>query len=338
MISDATANVYRKVVCCYARVRDKTFFETHDFYRVDIQLMQQLGYEVVVTNSVLKMLRTRCDIYYAWWFGYGVSAAILGLIRGKPVIVSGVLHTLACRGLSGWPTIKRSVMKLTMKIANCSIVCSKGEYDRLEGFQPRWCKIVPLCINSSEYFFQPMAREKFILIVTQLSVENVKRKMVLAAVAAFAKFNMCHPEFKLVICGAIGEGIDAVRSCVRSYNLDDQVMFTGRVSLKDKIALLQNAWAYLQPTSCEGFGLAIGEALSCGTPVVTSPEACVVGTYGDAVYYGNTPEELAKGLSGLVENTSLYQAMQSLGLNKVATYSLENRRSHFNAILEHVCQ
>ena len=283
----------QKRICCYARVRDIAIFDVHDFYRTDIQIFRQLGYDVVVTNSVIKLFRTSCDIYYAWWFGYGIFAALIGLIRCKPVIVSGVIHTLNCGGLSGWPTIKRNIIKLTMKLADCSIVCSRGEYDRLEGFRPPKCEIVPLSIDSDIYFFKPhQAREKVILMVTQLNLENIDRKMVLPAISAFAQFSTKHPEFRLIVCGAIGNGIETVREFVYKNGLEERVVFTGRISLEEKVNLLQTAWAYLQPTSCEGFGLAIGEALACGTPVVTSPEVCVVETYKNAVQYGETTFEL----------------------------------------------
>ena len=321
-------------ICCYARVREEVVFATHDFYRVDIQILRDLGYEVMLTNSLWTLLRARCDIYYAWWFGYGIFPALIGLVRRKPVVVSGVIHTLHCGGLSGHPLLIRLILKLTMKLADCSIVCSQGDYARLEGFQPRRCEIVALSIDSNVYRFSAQDREKIILMVTQLNLENVERKMVLPAIEAFARFSENHPDFKLVVCGAIGSGIDAVRACVRKNGLDEKVTFTDRVSLDEKISLMQVAWAYLQPTSCEGFGLAIGEALASGTPVVTSPEVCVMGVYGNAVQYGETPAELAEVLSRLAEDAALYSKMRSLGLARIEKYSLPVRRARFGVIFE----
>jgi len=327
----------KKTICCFARVRDKAFFDSHDFYRVDVQILRQLGHEVHLTNSVQELLRVKCDLYFAWWFGYGIFPALIGFIRRRPVVVSGVLHTLNCQGLSGWPSIKRLVMKLTMKLADCSIVCSRGEFERLDGFRPRRCEIVPLTIDSGVYGFSPKARQKFILMVTQLNIENVERKMVLPAIAAFAQFHARHADFKLVICGVIDNAIETVRESVRQHGLKHSVTFTGRVSLDEKISLFQTAWAYLQPTSCEGFGLAIGEALACGTPVVTSPEVCVAETYGDSVQYGESPTALAHALSRLAEDEGFYRTMQTRGRLHVQQYSLANRCARFQAILEHVC-
>jgi glycosyltransferase involved in cell wall biosynthesis len=125
-----------------------------------------------------------------------------------------------------------------------------------------------------------------------------------------------------------------VRSFVRQLGLDDQVDFTGRIPLAQKVVLLQTSWAYLQPTSCEGFGLAIGEALACATPVITSPELCVVETYGEAVLYGDSPEEMAAQLSLLVEESELYSTMQKRGIEVVGRYSLSNRRLRFGRILQ----
>lgn len=331
-----TEGTRRKTICCYARVREAVVFEVHDFYRIDIRILRDLGYDLIVTNSLSTLLRARCDIYYAWWFGYGIFPALLGFFRRKPVVVSGVLHTLDCQGLSGWPTIKRLIMKLTMKLADCSILCSPGEHDRLDGFRPRNPQIVPLSIDADDYAPAPVIRGKTIVMLTQLNRENVERKMVLQAVAAFAEFSTSHPDFELIIAGAIGDGLESVRECARKFGLEKRIKFPGRISLRDKVSCLQSAWAYLQPTSCEGFGLAIGEALACGTPVVTSPERCVLGTYGDAVQYGTDSSDIARCLTRLADDADFYRAIQSRGLSHIQRYSVANRRSRYKAILDQV--
>lgn len=328
----------RRQLCCYARVRDVGFFESHEFYRTDIAILRELGYDVTVTNSVRTLLAQHSDIYFGWWFGYGIFPALIGWLRRKPVVVSGVLHTQDCGGLDAWPLLKRWTMKLTMRLADCSIVCSQGEFERLDGFIPRRCEIVPLSVDTSTYSWvdgkKSEIREMTVLMVTQLNRENVERKMVVQAVRAFARFLATHGGFRLKICGAVGDGIDLVRAAIAEAGIEQHVDILGRVSLERKIGLLQSAFAYLQPTSCEGFGLALGEALACGTPVVTSPERCVLGTYGDAVRYGTTEEELAQRLTELAADSEQYSLQQRRGFDCIQRYSFSHRREHFRSILD----
>jgi glycosyltransferase involved in cell wall biosynthesis len=325
-------------ICCYARVRDTAFFESHEFYRTDIAILRELGYEVAVTNSVAALLKERCDFFFGWWFGYGIFPAVYGWLRRKPVLVSGVLHTQDCGGLEAWPPLKRWTMKLTMRLANCSIVCSPGEFERLEGFAPRHCEIVPLSIDMSTYQWpehaRDLQREPRVMMVTQLNRENVERKMVIPAIRAFAAFSAVHPEFRLTICGAIGDGIDTVREAVADAGIESRVDILGRVTIEKKLDLLGRAFAYLQPTRCEGFGLALGEALACGTPVVTSPERCVVGTYGEAVRYGSSETDLARRLMELASDASRYRTLQQRGFDHVQQYSYVHRRERFRRILD----
>jgi glycosyltransferase involved in cell wall biosynthesis len=55
-----------------------------------------------------------------------------------------------------------------------------------------------------------------------------------------------------------------------------------RVSAEEKLRLLQEASVYLQPSEYESFGVAIAEAMACGTPVVSSTVGAVPDVVGDA--------------------------------------------------------
>jgi glycosyltransferase involved in cell wall biosynthesis len=320
-------------VCCYARVDNLAFFETHEFYRVDIELFKELGFEVQVTNSIATLAAAECDLYFAWWFGYGFIPTLLGKLRRRPVIVSGVIHTLDCGGLRQWPFAKRMIMQWTMLLSDCSIFCSPCEQTRLEAFAPRRLEIIPLAVDEGIYGPSGVAKDKLVVLITQLNLENVQRKMVLEAVDAFALFHASNPGYQLVIAGAKGNGEALVRDTIARHGLEQVVTLAGRISLQDKVLLLQRAAIYLQPTSCEAFGLAIGEALACGTPVVSTPEVCVRETYEDAVTYGKDPAEIAACLGRLASDERYYQAQQSVGLAKVALYSRKLRKSRLEAVL-----
>jgi glycosyltransferase involved in cell wall biosynthesis len=94
------------------------------------------------------------------------------------------------------------------------------------------------------------------------------------------------PEATLVIAGEGPLG-SALRRRAASLGLGRRVVFTGRVPEADKVAHYNLADLFLFPSTLEGFGLAVGEAMSCGLPVIASDE-------------GALPELVAHGQGGFV--------------------------------------
>ncbi|MEZ5855402.1 MAG: glycosyltransferase [Hyphomicrobiaceae bacterium] len=71
---------------------------------------------------------------------------------------------------------------------------------------------------------------------------------------------------------AAGDGSDRARleAKAQALGVGDHVKFTGRISESDKADLYRLADAYVMPSSGEGFGFVILEALACGLPVMAS--------------------------------------------------------------------
>jgi phosphatidylinositol alpha-1,6-mannosyltransferase len=82
------------------------------------------------------------------------------------------------------------------------------------------------------------------------------------------------PEATLVIAGDGPLG-GALRRHAETLGLGARVVFTGRVPEADKVALYNLADLFVFPSELEGFGLAVGEAMSCGLPVIASSEGAL---------------------------------------------------------------
>ena len=63
---------------------------------------------------------------------------------------------------------------------------------------------------------------------------------------------------------------------------DPDIYLTGFVDEKDKAALYSLATAFIYPSLFEGFGLPVLEAMSCGTPTITSKTSSLPEVAGDA--------------------------------------------------------
>ena len=86
------------------------------------------------------------------------------------------------------------------------------------------------------------------------------------------------------------EELDYFNSEVRPL-LTSEHQYLGELSTTDKLALLGEAFALLNPIQwSEPFGLTMIEALSAGTPVVGTPR-------------GSAPEIVRHGLTGFLANT-----------------------------------
>lgn len=324
-------------ICFYARVKDKALFDIVEFYRVDIAALRQLGHEVVCVNSFKELLCTPYDLYYVWWFGYGVFPAMLARLRGRPAILTGAVHTQDCGSLNDWPVHKRWLMKLAMKLATRTLFISKTDFAKLIKFSPSNPEIVYCALDVATYRpSRGQHKKPLVATVTHLTKENVARKRLLDAIEAFAQFSRAFPGYEYHIAGSFGDAVEDVRAKIRDYAVEGRVFLKGRISDQEKIELLQTARAYLQPSTCEGFGLAILEAKACGTPVVTNREPCIVEINGDSVVYGETVTELANGLAKLAADERYFDEMVRRGLDNVGRFSFEIRTEALRNVLASV--
>lgn len=94
------------------------------------------------------------------------------------------------------------------------------------------------------------------------------------------------PDARLVIAGG-GAMLGAVRERAARMDLQASVIATGYVPEARKVDYFRLADAFLFPSALEGFGLSVGEAMSCGVPVVASDR-------------GSLPELLVDGEGGFL--------------------------------------
>lgn len=89
-------------------------------------------------------------------------------------------------------------------------------------------------------------------------------------IRAFQLISRKDPDAELVIAGS-GEEDRHLKKLVKSLNLNEsRVRFTGKISEREKIALLKKSWVLVNPSFMEGWGIVAIEASACGTPVVAS--------------------------------------------------------------------
>ena len=109
----------------------------------------------------------------------------------------------------------------------------------------------------------------------------------------------------------------------RDLHIEDRLIWSEAIALKDLVALLQGAGALIQPSVYEGFGLPVLEAMACGCPVVCSDiPALREITAGAALLV--RPEELeslASALRQLIAAPELRCSLAGQGLARARTFS-----------------
>jgi glycosyltransferase involved in cell wall biosynthesis len=120
--------------------------------------------------------------------------------------------------------------------------------------------------------------ERFILYLGTLE----PRKGLDTLLHAFDELHRAQPALRLVLAGARGWGYAPLFKLVQQLGLDQAVLFPGFVPL-DELPLWYNAAdAFAYPSTYEGFGLPVAEALACGRPVVTTTASSLPEAAGEA--------------------------------------------------------
>ncbi len=90
-------------------------------------------------------------------------------------------------------------------------------------------------------------------------------------IRAFAKIARTDDAMRLVLAGPEHAGLGArLRALGEQLGIADRIVWTGMISGDLKWGMLQIAEAFVLPSHQENFGIAVAEALACGTPVLIS--------------------------------------------------------------------
>ncbi|MFC7788632.1 glycosyltransferase [Microbacterium sp. MAHUQ-60] len=126
---------------------------------------------------------------------------------------------------------------------------------------------------------EPSARDGHL--VTFGHHNNKRPELAIAALASLRKD--LHGSMSLVVLGARGAYADELRGLAARLGVDENVVFPGFVSDDDYQRTISTADAVLMPSSDEGFGLPIAEALFLGIPAVVTDDSGMTEIFGDAV-------------------------------------------------------
>jgi len=113
------------------------------------------------------------------------------------------------------------------------------------------------------------------------------RKNITTLIEAFESFVESHPNYELKIAGKKGWLYTETLKRIESSPASKQIKYLGFVDNEQLETLYSNAYITVLPSLYEGFGLPVLEAMSYGSPVITSDSSSLPEVGGDAVLYCN---------------------------------------------------
>ncbi|MBL8777963.1 MAG: glycosyltransferase family 4 protein [Acidimicrobiales bacterium] len=126
----------------------------------------------------------------------------------------------------------------------------------------------------------------------------------------------------LVLTGGAAQLERAVLAEAEALGVADRVRRPGRVPRADLDGLLDAATALLFPSTFEGFGAPVLEAMSRGCPVVASDVTALPEVVGDAgiLLPPDEPEEWSRVMLDLVTDPERVRVLAEAGRARAATY------------------
>lgn len=140
---------------------------------------------------------------------------------------------------------------------------------------------------------------------------------------AFSELTNRLDDAKLLL---VGEADHYHRELAQSLGISKQTEFLGRVSRTEIPKWMNKATIFAYPTKEEAFGMALIEAMACGTPVVGANSGSIPWVIGDGgiVVDPNDRSEFSQALHQMISNDSYRARLQIQALNRAEDFSYES--------------
>lgn len=147
------------------------------------------------------------------------------------------------------------------------------------------------------------------------------------------------PDWSLVVLGS-GPEEKSLKDLVKKLSLSDRVIFPGMVSREEVFGWCQSADAFVLNTAFESFSYQLVEAMSSGTPVITTnvgsnPELITSGVEGVLVEPDDI-ESMVKEIQGVVQNKDAWEKRVVLAQAKASTLDISRTMDKLSTLFQTV--
>lgn len=236
-----------------------------------------------------------------------------------------------------WWTLNKARAIYTLSAWRATVVSTVSEYSRRDMMHYYWMPanrihVVPEGVDTR--LFRPIddqdalsrwrcnlfgADTPYITYVGKPTERRNLSALIRAFAALKAKSGLPH---KFLIVGADLPGTSPFRKVIAELEIEADVVIRGHAS-HDEMVLVYNAAAlFIYPSSYEGFGMPVLEAMACGTPVITLNNTAFPEFAGNVAHLlpDARVDTLAEGIRLVLEDEPLRRRMAQDGPRRAAAY------------------
>ena len=248
------------------------------------------------------------------------------VITSRTPIV-GTIHGLATMHVRGVRSpvadaIWKARVRALATVSTTIITVSESSADDIARFVPgHAAKIVPIPHGIDHDRFNTIPTKVDVSVVGSreiprsyfLYLGNLDPRKNLLELARAASRVFRKTGVPLVVAGAPAWDSDEI---VRVVTQTDGVIYVGRVDENQIVPLMQGATAFCFPSSYEGFGFPVLEAMACGTPVLCSDRGALAEIAGEAalVISDISSQSIADGMIEILSDGTLRNELSKRGL------------------------
>lgn len=148
---------------------------------------------------------------------------------------------------------------------------------------------------------------------------DVPLKGLIYLIEAYAKLLTDHPDLKLKVVGTLRKGLTQKR--LQALGILDRVEFVSGLTDQEIVELYAKSTLAITPSVYEGFGFPVGEAMSCGTPVVSTTGGSLPEVVGDAgvLVPPKDPDALAAAIHELLGQPERRAQLGAMARKRIVT-------------------
>jgi len=130
-------------------------------------------------------------------------------------------------------------------------------------------------------------------------------------------------DLKLILGGFKQFELSQIQQSLKELGLQDRIIFPGYIQEQDLPKVYNLATALIYPSTYEGFGLPVLEAMACQTPVICSNATSIPEVGGDAAWYFNPfdPVDIGRKIGEVVNDPNLRQKLSQKGAQQTKKFS-----------------
>lgn len=155
-------------------------------------------------------------------------------------------------------------------------------------------------------------------------------------VRAFRRVHQVRPEFRLVIAGMHGFQTNAIEQTIIDCGMGAHVHITGWIPREELLDLYHRAYAFVYPSTFEGFGMPVLEALASAIPSAVSNIEPIRSIAGSAALQFDpfSEEAVAGALLRIIRDEELRAKLVATGPERASNFSWKTAAGQTLRVLE----